>query len=105
MDWENLLITSDQQIVADWVESHYPIIMDIYIPLAQHEYSLLMNYDNVFRDTIRENFNDTFYSMLCIEFARSTGMSTEVFYSVFDKKKMNELIYRLEDLKNDDVSE
>lgn len=90
---------NDTQLVMEWFDSNYPLIMDIYIPLAHHEYSLLMNYDEVFRDLIRSSFKEMFSSILCVEFSRSTGLSTEVFYSVVDDKLMNDFIYRLEDLK------
>jgi hypothetical protein len=92
-------MNNDVQIVSEWVEDNYPLIMDIYIPLAQHEYSLLMSYDDVFRDTIRSDFRDLFYELLCIEFTRATGLSTETFYAVFDDELMNKMIYRLEDIK------
>lgn len=81
----------------EWVDNNSALIFDLYLPLAQHENSLLLNYDDVFRDSIRKNFKEVFFQLLCIQFNRSTGLPAEVFYSVFDDDMMNKLIYVLED--------
>lgn len=91
---------NETQAVMEWIEDNYPIMMDIYLPLAQHEHSLLMNYDDVFRDSIRSNFREMFMHLLAIEFSRSTALSSDVFYSVIDDKTLDNLIYKLEDFDN-----
>jgi hypothetical protein len=88
---------NEDQMVVEWVEGNYSLIMDIYLPLAHNENALLRNYDNVFHDEIRKNFKDLFYGLLSIEFGRATGLSSEAFYTVFDEKTMDNLIYKLED--------
>ena len=93
-------MSNDTQVVMEWMEDNFAIISDIYFPLAQHEFSLLGSYDDVFKDTIRENFKDMFFRLLCIEFTRSTGQSQEVFHCVVDDALLNNLIYQLEDLDN-----
>lgn len=83
--------------VYEWIENNSPLISSIYTPLTNSENELVQQYDEIFRDSIRENTKLLLYSMVCIEFSRATGGSTEEFYSAIDVDSLYDFIVRLEE--------
>jgi hypothetical protein len=83
--------------VYEWIANNSALISDIYTPLSKSEYELISRYDDVFKDSIRENTKALLYSMVCIEFNRCTGESIEEFYSVIDEDELYKFIVRIED--------
>lgn len=90
---------NSKETVMEWLESNLPLLDSLYTPIANTEYNLISLYDDVFRDTIRENSLNMFYSLVCVEFSRSTGISTEEFYSVVEPKDLLSIVMMIEDLK------
>lgn len=84
-------------MIYEWIENNSPLISSIYTPLAHSENDLMQQYDEIFRDSIRENTKQLLYSIVCIEFSRATGGSTEEFYSSIDVDSLYEFIVRLEE--------
>lgn len=87
--------------IYEWIHNNAPLISDIYTPIAQSEYELMNRYDHVFKDSIRENTKSLLYSLVCIEFSRCTGESTEEFYSAIDVDSLYDFIVRIEDYYNE----
>lgn len=81
----------------DWLEDNTPLISEIYNNIAKTEDELMSKYDDVFKDSIRENTKMLLYSMICIEFNRCTGESMEEFYSMVDVDNLYDFIVRIED--------
>lgn len=81
----------------EWIEDNSALISDIYTPLAKTEFELMAKYDDVFKDSIRENTKNLLYSMVCIEFNRCTGQSIEEFYGVADVDSLYNFVVRLTD--------
>ena len=86
-----------------WIKNNAPLIADIYSPLAKKEVELMSAYDDVFKDAIRENTKRLLYSLVCIEFNRCTGVSTEEFYASIDADSLYQYVVRLEDFYDEDI--
>jgi hypothetical protein len=79
----------------EWIEDNAPLIYDIYTPIADNERELMNKYDDIFKDSIRENTKNLLYSLVCIEYSRCTGESTEEFYSLIDVDTLYDFSVRL----------
>lgn len=82
----------------DWLEDNVPLVLSIYDPLSNTEANLFDVYDDVFRDSIRENTINLLYSMICIEYSRSTGQSTEEFYGAIDTDELYDFVVRCKEI-------
>jgi hypothetical protein len=87
--------------VQEWLENNASLVSSIYKPLSDNEYELMGMYDDVFRDSIRENTKELLYSLVSIEFSRATGESAEEFYASIDSGELYDFIARLEEYYED----
>lgn len=85
----------------NWIEDNSPLILDIYLSVNKAESEIMSNYDDVFRDAIRDNTKNLLYSMVCIEHSRCTGESTEEFYAMVDVDELYDFVVRLKDYSGD----